>query len=114
MKCTNKLKLAFQDKIKLFFSLHGNVIPKTCFKNRVTLEKLYNKGTQKIERMLDLFKIIKDNRKFKIILQNSLMNQEVAEQLKRTEKFEINLEEESSDRDLDTVNQLDVKFDAIA
>ena len=44
-------------------------------------------GEIKIMKMLDLLRIIKDNRKFEIILKNSLMNEEIAEQIKHTENF---------------------------
>jgi hypothetical protein len=69
-----EIKISIPDKIKLFLSLHGKVMPTVFFKKKAAFQKLYNEGKQKIEKMLDLFKIIKDNRKFKIILKNSLMS----------------------------------------
>ena len=58
-------------------SIKVKVIPKTCFKKKLSFKKLYNEGEKKIEKMLDLLRIIEDNRKFKIILKNSLMNDEI-------------------------------------
>ena len=49
--------------------------------------------------MLDLLKIIKDNRKFKIILKNSLMNKEILEQILHTENYQIDLDEDNSSED---------------
>ena len=46
--------------------------------------------------MTDLLRIIKNNRKFKIILKNSLMNKEIAEQMKHTEHYQINLDADFS------------------
>ena len=46
--------------------------------------------------MLDLLKIIQNNRKFKIILKNSLMSEEIVEQLKHTENYQIDLDDENS------------------
>ena len=46
--------------------------------------------------MLDLSKIIKDNRTFKILLKNSIMKEEIKRNIKHTGKHIIDLESELS------------------
>ena len=45
--------------------------------------------------MLDLLRIVKDSRRFKVVLENSIMNEEILEQIKHTEYYQINLSESS-------------------
>ena len=58
----------------LFLTIYFKFIPKFCFNKKNAFEKLYRKGDKKIEKMLDLLKMVKDNRKFKVVLKNSLMS----------------------------------------
>ena len=55
----------------------------------------------KIVKMLDLLKMVKDNRKFKVLLKNSLMSQEISEHIKHTKKFFINLSDSSASDEID-------------
>ena len=68
------------------------IIPKSCFKKKLALKKLYQVGENKIIKMLDILRIIKDNRKFEIILKNSLINDEIAKSIKHTENYLIDLD----------------------
>lgn len=54
--------------------------------------KKYWKDVKSITRR-PLSKIIRNNRTFKILLKNSLMNEKIAEQIKHTEKHLIDLED---------------------
>jgi hypothetical protein len=55
----------------LFFSINFKFIPLNCFRRRKAFLKLYNEGNEKIEKMLDLLKIVKTNRKTKAIIKNT-------------------------------------------
>jgi len=58
----------------LFLSINFKIVHKCCFKKKAVFEKLYKEGDKKIEKMLDLLRIVKDNRKFKVVLENSIMS----------------------------------------
>ena len=60
----------------------GLPVPKLFWKNKVQITKLYKEGHQRIEKMLDLSKIIRNNRTFKILIKNTLMSDDVQNQLK--------------------------------
>lgn len=61
------------------------------------LTKLIELSENRIEKMLDISKMIRNNRLFKILLKNSFMNREVAEQIEHTEKYLIDLDSSLSD-----------------
>jgi hypothetical protein len=82
-----EIRLNFRDKFLLFLTINFKIIHKCCFNRKAAFEKLYNEGDKKIEKMLDLLRIVKDNRKFKVVLENSIMNKEILEQIKHTEYY---------------------------
>ena len=65
-----EIRISFKDKFMLFLSINFKIVHKCCFKKKVAFEKLYNEGDKKIAKMLDLLRIVKDNRKFMVVLQN--------------------------------------------
>ena len=69
-----EIRINLKDKLMLFLSINLKLVPKSCFKKKVAFEKLYNEGDKKIQKMLDLLRIVKDNRKFKVVLENSIMS----------------------------------------
>ena len=69
-----EIRINFKDKLMLFLSINFKFVHKSCFKKKIAFEKLYNEGNKKIEKMLDLLRIVKDNRKFKVVLENSIMS----------------------------------------
>jgi hypothetical protein len=74
-----EIRINFKDKFLLFLSLNIKCVPKSCFKKKIAFEKLYYEGNKKIDKMLDLLRIVNDNRKFKVVLKNSIMSQEILE-----------------------------------
>ena len=53
--------------------------------------------------MLDISKMMRNNRLFKILLKNSILNKQIAEKIQHTEKYLIDLESnlsESQDFDI--------------
>ena len=78
---------------KLYIS---NIIGNRCCLKKWTkyskLTKLYETGESKIEKELDIIWIMSTLRNMKIILRNSMMSDEVLEQMKHTKKNLINLD----------------------
>ena len=83
----------------------GLKIPKLFWKNKEPILKLYQEGSSKIEKMLDLSKMIKNNRTFKILLKNTLLNKDVQNQIKHTSKNLINLEPDKFDLTSDRIGK---------
>lgn len=93
------IKLRKSDSYKLWWVNRGLCFPVSLWPRKHAFVKLYKEGAKNIEKMLDLSKIIKNNRTFKILLKNSLMNTKIAKQLKHTEKHLIDLEDAITDSD---------------
>ena len=51
--------------------------PIRCWKKGPRLKKLYKNGEKRINKMINLPKLVKDNRNFKILLKNSLLSPEI-------------------------------------
>ena len=87
------MKLKGRDIAKLYIT---NTIGKKCCLKKWTkyekLTKLYELGESKIEKELDIIWIMNTLRNVKIILRNSMMSDEVVEQMKHTKKNLINLD----------------------
>lgn len=69
----------------------------------MVLTKLINESSKKIDKMLDISKMMRNNRLFKILLKNSILNKQIAEKIQHTEKYLIDLESnlsESQDFDI--------------
>ena len=82
----------------LFFSnVMGFHVPKLFWDNKVQIIKLYKEGQNRIDKMLDLSKIIKNNRTTKILIKNTLMSEDVQYRLKHSSKNIIDLEEKQFD-----------------
>ena len=47
--------------------------------------------------MLDISKMMRNNRLFKILLKNSILNKKIADKIEHTEKYLIDLESDLSD-----------------
>ena len=97
------IRIHFSDKLKLYFSKNWYCVSTCCFKHKVVLTKLINESSKKIDKMLDISKMMRNNRLFKILLKNSILNKQIAEKIQHTEKYLIDLESnlsESQDFDI--------------
>ena len=76
-----------------------------CFKNKNKLTKLIMESENRIEKMLDISKMMRNNRLFKILLKNAFLNMEVSQNIKHTEKYLIDLDSSISDTPEDNENE---------
>lgn len=60
---------------------------------------MFDDGTEKLEDHLDIVKIVKSLKKLKILMENSLMTEEVKKQIKHSEKNLIYLSDSGDDRE---------------
>ena len=76
----------------------GFLIPEFLWKKKKRLLKMIHDGKRRIERELDILKIMKSIRNVKILMKNSSLSPEVKFQIAHAEKNLIDLEasEESS------------------
>ena len=101
-----QIKFSFKNKLLIYLNdVIGLKIPKLFWKNKEPILKLYQEGSSKIEKMLDLSKMIKNNRTFKILLKNTLLNKDVQNQIKHTSKNLINLEPDKFDLTSDSIGK---------
>ena len=92
-----EIRLKTIDNFKLYLRNRGICIPKQIWKNQDKFTKLYDEGTVRIEKMLDIKRLIRDNRNFKILLGNSLMSKEIIDKIRHVEKNLIDLESDLSE-----------------
>ena len=64
---------------------------------------MYEQGTQRLEEMLDLKKIVKNIRTIKTLLKHSILTKEVKETINQSENHIINISEEESEDDFETI-----------
>ena len=108
----HQISIKGRDIAKLFLTnTFGN---RCCLKNwnkHAKLTKLYQVGESRIERELDIIKIMNTLRNVKIILRNSMMSDEVLEQMRHTNKNLINLDSSidsscgSAEENFDDINE---------
>jgi hypothetical protein len=66
------------DWIRLYISrIMGCFFPVFCFRKKAIFERLYDRGQERIEKELDIVKIIKSIRNIKILMKNSFMDDEI-------------------------------------
>ena len=92
-----EIRLKTIDNFKLYLRNRGICIPKQIWKNQDKFNKLFDEGTIRIEKMLDLKRLIRDNRNFKILLNNSLMSKDIRDKIRHVEKNLIDLDSELSE-----------------
>jgi hypothetical protein len=66
--------------------------------------KLLNEGRKRIEKELDIVKIMKSLRDIKLLMKNSLMTQEIKYQVAHSEKNFIDIELDNDDSSLSDSN----------
>ena len=58
---------------------------------------MFDEGCERIEKQLDVIKIVKGLRNVRILMENSFMTEDVKKQIKHSEKFLIYLSSDSAD-----------------
>lgn len=107
------IKLHKKDNICLYLSNRlGRFFPSFIWPKKSQFQKLYNKTRDKIERQLNIIKLIKNVRNQKVISKNSILTDMLKQQLKHCEKNVIDLEDTSDfDSASDMENSEDVQID---
>ncbi len=92
--------IKFNFTLTLFFYLSsfGSLFSK-CLPNFEKYNKLYKEGSSRIEKELDLVKIIKDLRTLKIIVKNLFLDPEFKLEIDNYKKNIIDLDEEDGEKD---------------
>ena len=70
------IKIRLIDSIKLFLLNYFSIKICKCIYNK-KIQRLYNKGTKKIDKELDIVKVLTTLRNIKILMKNSIMSKQV-------------------------------------
>ena len=99
------------DSLRLFFNnVCFGLCCKMCFSKVDKFSKLYEKGEERIEKQLDVIKLIHNLQKIKILMKNSLMSPEIEHQMLHSEKFLIDLDNTDSESNDDDVDESEDSF----
>ena len=90
------IKLSLYDNVMLYIS---NTLGCLCFCDKVwpkkkKLQKMFEDGSEKLDSHLDVVKIVKSLKKLKILMENTMMTEDVKKQIKHSEKNIIYLSSE--------------------
>ena len=105
------IRIKFWENILLFISdsCLSFLIPHKLWHKKKKLLRLLNEGRKRIEKELDIVKILKSLRDIKILMKNSLMTPEIKYQIAHCEKnfidIEIDKDESSESEDQEIKNQ---------
>jgi len=88
------IRIKFWENLLLFFSdsWFGFIIPQKYWSKKRKLLKLLREGRKRIEKELDIVKIMKSLRDIKLLMKNSLMTPEIKYQVAHSEKNFIDIE----------------------
>ena len=92
-----ELNVRFSDSFKLYLSNQLFCISEYCFKHKYKFNKLFNESTRKINKMLDISKMMRNNRLFKTLFKNSILNKKIKDQIEHTEKYLIDIDSSISE-----------------
>lgn len=101
------IKVKMVDKVLLFLALKlGSCFPLfACWKRGRKFKKMYETGQERLEKELNIVKILRSLRFIKILMKNSLMSPQVKFEIKHSGKNLIVLDEtQESDSDDDVKN----------
>ena len=87
-------KLKTIDKLKLWLSNRAD-LSEICWSRKSKVKRLYSEGSLKIEKMLDLKKLIMNIRTMKTLLKHSLLTENIKEKISNIENHIINLDNSS-------------------
>ena len=105
------IKLTLKDNVLLYIAnMFGDC--GCCFdrmwKKKKKLQKMYEDGSERLDAHLDVLKIVKSLKKLKILMENSMMTEEMKKEIKHSEKNviyldddDLNLEEKEKDGDIE-------------
>jgi hypothetical protein len=102
------IRIKFWENMLLFFSdsWFGFIIPQKFWAKKKKLLKLLREGRKRIEKELDIVKIMKSLRDIKLLMKNSLMTPDIKFQVAHCEKnfidIELDGEDSSNSDDFDT------------
>ena len=90
------IKLHYKDNICLYISnILGCLFPSLLWPNKKKFQKMYMLTKKKLNKELNIIKLIKNLRNQKILAKNSLLTNEVKAQINHQEKNLLNLEDTS-------------------
>ena len=100
------------DKFKLQLSNSGIKLP-SCLWNknkRTKIEKLYSESNKRIEKMLDLKKLVKSIRMMKTLLEHSLLTESIKNKIKNVGNHYIDLEESDCECEGENIDDVSHQF----
>ena len=107
LKKHKRIVLTTSDFVKLYFArMLGCFFPSKIFQKREKLLKLYYIAEERINKEMNMVKLIKGLRNIKILMKNSMMSKDVRFQLEHVDKNVINLDTSSDDSQKDTNDRM--------
>ena len=85
----------------------GCFFPSCCWSKKVKLQRLFERSDERIQNELDLIKVVRNMKSFKILLKNFLMTDKVKFEIAHSAKNCIDLDSESESEEIDVVDQID-------
>lgn len=97
------VELSNYDKCMYFLKLvMGRCFPTLCWKKHNKLTMLFHEGKSRIQKELDIVKIIKTLRYTRILMKNSLLTPEMRFKIEHAERNFINIDLSDDERSFDT------------
>lgn len=108
------IHLSVIDNIFLYLSNQlGCFFPCFCWSKREKLQRLYEKSNDQIDKELDLIKVVKNMKSFRVFLKNFLMTEKIKFEIAHSFKNCIDIDTDSDEEDLDILDQIDEEVRAL-
>lgn len=102
------------DNILLYLSNQlGCLFPCICWSKREKLNRLYEKSNDRIDKELDLVKVVKNMKSFRVFLKNFLMTEKIKFEIAHSFKNCVDIDTDSDDEELDPLEEIDEEVAAI-
>lgn len=98
------------DQIALYTANRlGCLFPCICWKKRDKLQRLYTFSEDRIQKELDLIKVVRNMKSFKILLKNFLMTDKVKFEITHSIKNILDIDTDSDEEEQDPIDDIDVE-----
>ena len=92
------INLSSKDNICLYLANQlGCLFPCICWSKREKLQRLYEKSNERIDKELDLIKVVKNMKSFRVFLKNFLMTDKIKFELAHSMKNCIDIDTDSDE-----------------
>ena len=99
------INLRIIDQVALYFAnLMGVCFPCICWSKKEKLQRLFERSDDRIQKELDLIKVVRNMKSFKILLKNFLMTDKVKFEIAHSAKNCLDIDTESDEEEIDILD----------